>query len=117
MKYSYTFLLTALLIFINIKTFATVIDVPTDYPTIQQAIDAASNGDTVLVSPDRYYENINFKGKNILVTSHYIFNNDIDFISNTIIDGSQPNHPDTASCVLIISGEDSSATLQGFTLT
>jgi len=117
MKFSDTVLLTALLILISIKTFATVIDVPTDYPTIQQAIDAAGNGDTVLVSPDRYYENINFKGKNILVTSHYIFNNDIDFISNTIIDGSQPSHPDTASCVLIISGEDSSATLQGFTLT
>ncbi|MBT8377947.1 MAG: T9SS type A sorting domain-containing protein [Ignavibacteria bacterium] len=117
MKFSSTIILAILSIFISAKSFATVIEVPNDYPTIQQAINASNDGDTVIVSPDRYYENINFNGKNILVTSHYIFNNDINFISNTIIDGSQPNDPDTASCVLIISGEDSSAILQGFTLT
>ena len=109
--------LLAISLILSLNIFATVIEVPNDYPTIQQAIDAAINGDTVLVAPDTYYENLNFKGKNILVSSHYIFNKDVSFISSTIIDGSQPNHSDTASCVLIISGEDSSAILQGFTLT
>lgn len=98
-------------------TSANILKVPEDYSTIQSAINAANTGDTVLVAPGTYTENINFLGKNILITSHYMFEDNTSFITSTIIDGSQPNHPDTASCVLIISGEDSTAVLQGFTLT
>ncbi|HXG94930.1 MAG TPA: right-handed parallel beta-helix repeat-containing protein [Blastocatellia bacterium] len=43
--------------------------VPADYPTIQQAINAAVDGDTVVVSPGTYFESINFMGKAITVTS------------------------------------------------
>src|SRR5436190_6068904 len=59
------------------------INVPADQPTIQGAIDAASNGDTVLVAPGTYYENISFKGKAITVTSSS------GAVSQTIIDGGQ----------------------------
>lgn len=45
------------------------IHVPADQPTIQAAINAAANGDTVLVSDGTYKENINFKGKAITVAS------------------------------------------------
>src|ERR1700692_4766100 len=45
------------------------IHVPIDQPTIQTAIDAASNGDTVLVADGTYKENADFKGKAITVTS------------------------------------------------
>jgi hypothetical protein len=102
---------------VNTAVMANIINVPDNQSTIQEGINTAVNGDTVLAAPGRYYENINFNGKNIVVASHYILNNDPSFINSTIIDGSDPLHSDTASCVLIVSGENTSAILEGFTLT
>lgn len=96
---------------------ATIINVPANYPTIQAAILATANGDTVLVAPGTYFENLNFRGHKIVLTSLYYLNKDTSFIKSTIINGSQPSNPDTASCVIINSGEDSTTVLQGFTLT
>jgi hypothetical protein len=96
---------------------AQIIHVPADYSTIQEAINSSLNGDTIVVSPGTYYENINFRGKNIVLTSMFYIDRDTSFISSTIINGSQPQQPDSASCVIISSGEDSTAILQGFTLT
>ena len=38
------------------------ISVPGDYLTIQSAIDAAVDGETIVVSPGTYYESIEFGG-------------------------------------------------------
>jgi hypothetical protein len=54
------------------------------YTTIQSAIEAANPGDTVLVAPGTYYENINFLGKAITVTSS-------GGAAVTIIDGGSKN--------------------------
>ena len=41
-------------------SFTATLLVPGEYSTIQSAIDASSNDDTILVSEGTYYENINF---------------------------------------------------------
>jgi hypothetical protein len=56
--------------FTTISAFAgSIIHVPADQPTIQAGINAAVNGDSVVVSPGTYLENINFLGKAITVKS------------------------------------------------
>ncbi len=45
------------------------------------------NGDTVLVHPGVYRENINFNGKNITVGSLFVTTGDEDYILQTVIDG------------------------------
>ncbi|MFH1374558.1 MAG: right-handed parallel beta-helix repeat-containing protein [bacterium] len=50
-------------------TFASIIHVPGDSATVQAGIDGAGSGDTVLVAPGSYVENILFGGVDIAVTS------------------------------------------------
>jgi hypothetical protein len=93
------------------SAFATIINIPADYPTIQQGIDASSAGDTVLVQPGTYVENINFNGHNIVLGSLFFTSGDTSYISQTIIDGN-----DSGSVVSFTSGEDNRAIISGFTI-
>ncbi len=86
------------------------IHVPADQPTIQSAIDAATNGDTVLVAPGTYNENLNFEGKAISVTTGATKFSD-PAVQSTIINGTLDG-----PVVNISSGEPSSAVLNGFTI-
>jgi len=83
-----------------------------NFLTIQEGINASVDADTVLVYPGTYYENIDFSGKNITVASLYLTTGNEEYMYNTIIDGSQ-----NGSCVRIMSEEDSTTVLCGFTLT
>lgn len=46
--------------------------VPAEYRSVQEAIDSAAAGDTVLVWPGRYPENIRFGGTGIVVATEYL---------------------------------------------
>jgi N-acetylneuraminic acid mutarotase len=98
-------------------SYLDTIHVPADYATIQEAIDAANNGNIVIADEGTYYENINYKGKAITVASWFLVDGDTNHINNTIIDGSQPSHPDSGSVVVFNSGEDTTSVLCGFTIT
>ncbi|MBT3241970.1 MAG: T9SS type A sorting domain-containing protein [Bacteroidetes bacterium] len=110
-------ILSSILVFTSIYCTAKVLEVPGDFQSISEAIAAASNLDTILVAQGTYYENLNFSGKDIVMASHYIFTKDLRDIENTIIDGSSPTNPDSASCLILCSGESRTAVIEGFTIT
>ena len=74
---------------ITLNEHLTFLNVPSDFATIQFAIDYAWTADTILVQPGTYYENINFSEKDITVASLFLTTQDTSYISNTIIDGNQ----------------------------
>ena len=90
------------------------------YPTIQSAINAAPDDEytTVLVDTGTYYQNIDFKGKDITVAGRFhLFPDHQEFIDKTIIDGSHfTSGSDSGSVVRFAAGESSNAVLKGFTL-
>jgi hypothetical protein len=101
------FSLTAsFIVFFALTANSTIINVPADYPTIQQGINASVNGDTVLVADGVYIENINFFAKSILVNSE----NGPEF---TTIEIETSGYP----VVSFISGEGRNSILEGFTVT
>jgi beta propeller repeat protein len=102
--------LTLMLFCIAQPLSATTINVPGNYSTIQQAIDNSSSGDTVIVQPGTYYENIDFKGKNITLRSTDPENPAV--VASTII-----NANGQGSVVTFKSNETNNAVLAGFTIT
>jgi parallel beta-helix repeat protein len=98
------FSILCLLLSATAFSFAKVIRVPADQPTIQAGVNVAESGDVVLVAPGTYFENINFSGKAITVKSSG--GNKV-----TIIDG---GHVD--SVVTFDSGEGLKSVIHGFTI-
>ena len=96
---------------------AGILEVPGDYPTVQEALSSASEGDTVLVAEGTYFENLRFPPANLVLASHYIIDGDSSHIPLTILDGSQCTNPDTASIIYMDGGQDSSSAVTGFTIT
>ena len=89
---------------INIALSLTFI-VPEDFETIQDAILEASDGDSIIVMPGVYYENISISNKIISIISS-------EGPLETVINGSA-----SGPVVTFDSVSDSSAVLSGFTIT
>lgn len=105
-------ILTFLVLFYCAKAlFATIHHVPKDYSTIQEAIQAAAAGDTVLVAFGIYHENVDFIGKDIVLASLFLTTGRDEHIYNTIIVS------DSGSVITFANGESRSALLCGFTIT
>ena len=94
------------------KISATTINIPADYPTIQEGIDAAVDGDIIEIAQGTYYENL-------IINKEITLQSSVDFeeldgaegwyndaiIQNTIINGSVNNNPKKRSCLIIRDGD------------
>ena len=82
--------------------------VPLQYPTINAAIAAARNGDTVIVDPGVYFEIVSFAGKAVRVRSR-------DGADATRI--TRPPESPSSPTILFNNAEGAGSQLDGFTIT
>ncbi|MDD3103675.1 MAG: DUF1565 domain-containing protein [Candidatus Cloacimonetes bacterium] len=92
-------------------THSVALDGSQPYSQIQEAVNASAHGDTVLVYPGRYLENVDFDGKNITIASLELSTGNAVYRDSTIIDGNR-----SGSVIKSVS-TTSSAGIYGFTLT
>lgn len=81
-----------------------LINIPADFPGIQDGIDGADDHDIIVVDSGTYNETLNFNGKNIVVESSM-------GPEYTVINGGQ-----IGSAVVFENGENYTAVLRGFTI-
>ena len=90
-------------------TYTVGLDQSFDFQSIQSAIDNAVNGDSIIVHPGVYYENIDFTGKSLFLGSLFSLTADTTYISQTIIDGQK-----LSNVITMIDVDE--ATVEGFTI-
>ncbi len=105
--------ITVFLICLFTGLFSLIIEVDingsTPFQEIQSGIDVSVDGDTVLVYPGTYIENVIIENKSIVLASMEMITGDSIYIENTIIDGNQ-----NGSCIYAENFTD--GLLQGFTI-
>ncbi len=91
----------------------TIISVPHDFASIQEAISSeyTYSGDTIIVDPGIYHENINFIGKAITVGSQFLLTGSLEYIEETIIDAEG-----SGAVVSFVDHENNNSIISGFTI-
>ena len=107
MKKRILFLMVVLFIVIALKGNTQTHNVPSDYESIQLAIDASDVNDTIILQNGTYSENIVID-KPLIISSLYEQTHDTLDIENTIIDGGQ-----LGTVITIINIEEGDVFIQG----
>ncbi len=94
-----------LVLLLTCNVAAIEIHVPVDYGTIQAAIVAASDGDSIVVSDGVYLENLNLLGKAVSLSS-------VNGLTATTIEGGS-----SGPTIICNSGEGLNSIVEGFTIT
>ena len=96
-----------------------IIRVPADRPTIQGAIDAAADGDTVLVAPGEYVidEPIDFNRVFSAFVKNLVLRSEEGPSETTIRMSDSPADSNRATVMIFDSGESKASRVEGFTIT
>ncbi|MCD6161638.1 MAG: right-handed parallel beta-helix repeat-containing protein [candidate division Zixibacteria bacterium] len=106
------FLSVQISILLVLNASARIINIPAEYSTIQEGVYACSFGDTVLVHPGTYTENVVIDSVSIMLGSLFLTTGDTSYIQSTIIDGDS-----SGSVIRFYIWGDSTSIISGFTLT
>ncbi len=99
-----------LLLLLNVAA-ASILEVPENYSTVQEALDATAQGDTVLVGRGIWVENLVTPDRELTLASNFLFSRDSMDIQQTILDGDSLD-----SVVRIENTGGACFTLRGFTI-
>src|SRR5262245_31837689 len=110
-----------LALFAAAPSFANVLRVPLDQPTVRAAVDAAASGDTVLVAPGVHNGGVYIRGKRVTLASWFLTTQDTSYIAATVIDSvfGAPCDGTTScagNCVLEFASDAGGSAVVGLTL-
>lgn len=95
-----------------VSATAAIVNIPADFATIQAGVDGSGEGDTILIWPGTYRENVVVDEHSSVLASLFLTTGDFSYIPNTVIDG------DSAGSVIAFAiWYDSISAAIGLTLT
>jgi hypothetical protein len=94
----------------NENKYGTLIEVPDEISTVQEAVNISEPFDTILIKSGEYYENDIVIKKPVFITSEFVFTSDSNMIKNTIINA------DNKFRVFTISNISDTLTMNGITI-
>lgn len=102
---------SVLFLLISALATAAIVNIPDDFATIQAGVDSSGAGDTILVQPNVYHENIVVDDHPVTLASLFLTTGDTSYISSTVLDGSSVN-----SVISLDTWQDSLSAVIGFSI-